>query len=102
MAYVGQALVIGEDHFGDQLDAIGHRLSDLRADLSRPAKDLFDAGALFGNTPEESFYVDTGPAVNTPDTEAQGLELANVRLRTSSAGEGVIINVVKTPITQSI
>jgi hypothetical protein len=102
MWYAAQAAVIGENHFADQLDGLGLSLADFKKDLMAPAKYLFDKGALFGATPAEAFYVDTGPAVNTPQTEAQGLELATVRLRFSSAGEGVQINISKVPLTQTL
>jgi hypothetical protein len=102
MWYAAQAAVIGENHFADQLDGLGLSLADFKKDLMAPAKYLFDKNALYGATPAESFYVDTGPSVNTPQTEAQGLELATVRLRFSSAGEGVQINIAKVPITQTL
>lgn len=102
MWYAAQAALVGEEHFADQLDGLGHSLADFKKDLITPAKMLFDKGALFGATPADAFYIDTGPSVNTTETEAQGLELATAQLRFSSAGEGVQISIVKVPITQTL
>lgn len=102
MAYIAQALVVGENHFADVLDAQNSALADYRADLMAPAKALFDAKALFGVTPADAFYVDTGPSVNTLSTIAAGLEIASVKLRTVGAGEALVINIVKTPLNQAL
>jgi hypothetical protein len=102
MAYVARALAIGEAHEFDQVDGQGHALSDFRGELMAAANDLFAVGALYGATPAEAFAVDTGPAINTPTTLAAGEMHAQVALRTSPSAERVVIDVVKTPITQAL
>jgi phage tail sheath protein FI len=66
------------------------------------ANDLFLAGALYGATPADAFFVETGPAVNAPATIAAGELRAQVSMRVSPSAEVVRIDVVKIPVTQSI
>jgi len=102
MWYAARAAAIGDAHEFDQVDGFGHALAAFAGDLTAPASDLFTMGALFGTTPAEAFQVDTGPALNPPANLAAGIETAQVKLRTSPSAEALVINVVKTPITQSL
>jgi phage tail sheath protein FI len=102
MAYVARARVVGDAHEFDQIDGQGRTISAFRGELMGLANDLFLAGALFGATPAEAFYVETGPAVNTPTTIAAGELHAQVNMRISPSAEVVKIDVVKIPVNQSI
>lgn len=102
MWYVAQAKIIGDNHEFDQVDGQGRELGSFKGDLTGPALDLFNVGALYGGTPAEAFLVDTGPAQNPPTDLAQGIEKAAVKLRTSPSAEQIQIQIIKTPITQSV
>lgn len=102
MAYVALAKVAAEAHEFETVDQQGRALGALKGDLSAPALDLWTKGALYGATPQEAFAVDVGPSQNTPTSLLAGAEQATVKLRTSPAPEAVVINIVKTPITQAI
>lgn len=102
MAFVSQALVVGEEHEFDQVDGQGQALAQFRGELIAKANALYLVGALYGATPAEAFYVDTGPAINPVSLLALGEMHAQVALRTSPSAERVIIDVVKTPITQAL
>lgn len=102
MGYVADAQAIGDTHEFDQVDGQGRALSAFRGQLMAAANDLFAVGALFGSTPAEAFYVDTGSAINTPTTMQAGEMHAQVALRTSPSAERVVIDVVKYPITQAL
>jgi phage tail sheath protein FI len=102
MAYVARARVVGDAHEFDQVDGQGRTISAFRGELMALANDLFLAGALYGGTPAEAFFVETGPAVNSPATIAAGELHAQVAMRTSPSAERIIIDVVKIPVTQSI
>lgn len=102
MAFVVKAQVIGDAHGFDQVDGQGLALSAFRGELIDAANDLYKVGALYGASPVEAFYVDTGSAINPPADLAAGKMHALVALRTSPTAEQVIIDVVKTPITQSL
>jgi hypothetical protein len=102
MAFVARATVVGDAHEFDQMDGFGQTLGAYRGELIAAANALFLVGALYGSTPAEAFYVDTGPGLNPPASLAAGIMTANVALRTSPSAEQVVINVVKTPITQTL
>jgi hypothetical protein len=59
-------------------------------------------GALFGDTPEEAFVVDTGSSVNTPERIAARHLSAVMGLRMSEFAEVVFMEFVKIPVTESI
>lgn len=56
---------------------------------------LYEAGALFGDTPEDAYEVRVGPDVNTPETIAEGKLRAIVRVRMSEMAEMVEIEITK-------
>lgn len=102
MAYVAQAKVIGDSHEFDQIDGQGRELAAFKGHLTGPALQLQGVGALYGNTPAEAFSVDTGPGLNPVGDLAQGIMKAAVKLKTSPNAEQVQIQIIKTPITQSV
>lgn len=102
MAYVAKAKIIGDSHEFDQIDAQGRELSAFQGDLTGPAIDLFNVGALYGEVPSDAFLVDTGPGLNPVSNLAQGIMTAAVKLRTSPNAEQVQIQIIKTPVTQAV
>jgi phage tail sheath protein FI len=102
MRFIADAQQVGDAHEFDQVDGAGTALSEFRGELIAKANALFLVGALYGQTPQEAFYVDTGPQINSDASLAQGIMRAAVALRTSPGAERVIIDVVKVPITQSL
>jgi hypothetical protein len=59
---------------------------------------LFEAGALFGETPEEAYEVRVGPDVNTPETISEGKLRAIVLVKMSEFAERVEIEITKEAI----
>lgn len=102
MAYVARAQQVGEQHAFDQVDPQGRALGAFRGELMAAASEFFILGALYGATPAEAFFVDTGPSLNTIASLAAGEMHAQVALRTSPSAERVVIDVVKVPITQAL
>lgn len=102
MAFAADAALVGESHMFDQVDGAGVTLGAFRGDLIAAANDLYNVGALYGDTPTEAFLVDAGPTLNTPTTLQNGEMHAQVALRTSPTARRVLIDVVKVPITQSL
>lgn len=76
-----------------------HRLADLENDLTLMLLPYFEDGSLYGDTPGEAFFADTGPSVNTdsPDggTIGQGEIHAVIELTMSPMGENVVLDIVK-------
>jgi phage tail sheath protein FI len=86
----------------EQIDGRGETISAFGGQLSGELLPYWSSRQLYGVTPEEAFFVDVGPGVNTPQTIAN-LELhavANVRM--SPFAELVAIEIVKTAITEAV
>ena len=100
---VKSALSVAAENFEfSKLDGLQKVTRKFQGVLSGVLIGFWNSGDLFGDTSKEAFSVDTGPAVNTATTFAQGQLSANVGLRTSGMAEQVIINIAKVPITESL
>jgi hypothetical protein len=84
------------------IDGRGILLGQFNGELAAECMQLYQEGALYGNTPDEAFFIDTGPSVNT-STTLQNLELhAVVSVRMSPFAEWTVIEIVKRPITEAV
>jgi phage tail sheath protein FI len=90
-----------EEFVHRQIDGQRRLFTRLEVALGGICLEWFGLGALYGDEPEEAFSIDT-QSVNTTETIAAGEVHAIVRLRTSPPGEWVVIEIQKTPITQSV
>jgi hypothetical protein len=102
MAIASQGDAIGETFLFDEIDGQGHTLSAFGGALTAMMMDYWVADALYGVTPQEAFFVDVGPTVNTPETIANDELHAVIATRMSPMGELVVIEIVKTRITQGV
>jgi len=102
MGIAANADQIGEGFLFDEIDGQGHTLSAFGGALTAMMMDYYVADALYGPTPQEAFFVDVGPTVNTPDTIANDELHAVIATRMSPMGELVLIEIVKTRITQGV
>lgn len=102
MAIVAQAGVVAERHLFRLIDGQGLRFAQLHGDLQGVLTPYWVAGALFGSTPQEAFEINVGPAVNTPETIADGQLRAVITMRVSPAGELVQIEIVRVPVSTPI
>ncbi len=103
MMYVSGAaqLVLDAHHFG-KVDK-GFRLSAVRGDLIKLACQPFlDNGDLYGNTPDEAYKVDVGPALNPPADIQRGRLKAQIKAVPSSFGRFLEVTVYKSTITQGV
>ena len=101
MSLVARAEVIADAYVFRTIDGKGQVFSDLNGELS--ALCLGDwPDALHGKQPEDAFYVDTGPTVNTPATIAAGEIRAVIYARFAPFAELVKLDIVKTPLTASV
>lgn len=100
MAIQAEAEALGEGFAFAQLDplTIGQYNGALRGILGR----WYNKGALFGDTAEEAFAVNTGPTVNTADTLANDELRSVLAIRTTPMAERVIIELVKVAVTETI
>jgi hypothetical protein len=102
MAITAQAEAIGEGYVFSQLDGRGLTLAQFGADLSAMLSGYYDAGALYGATPQDAYNVDVGSSVNTPTTIANGELHAVLEVRMSPFAEWVVIEIVKVDTTQAL
>jgi hypothetical protein len=85
-----------------QVDGRRVIFAKLEADLRGVCKRYYDLGALFGETPQDAFAVDTGVTINTVDTIKNGEVHAIVRVKCSPTAEWVQIAITKVPIDRAI
>jgi hypothetical protein len=93
---------VAEKYVLRQIDGRHQLFAKLEAELRGVCKRYFDLNALYGETPEEAFSVNTTETVNTPATIAAGEVHAVVRVRCSPTAEWVEIQVVKVPIDRPV
>jgi phage tail sheath protein FI len=99
MALAAGFAAVGERHLFAQIDGRGIELGKFGGDLvGEVLLPLYEAGALFGDSPEDAFACDTSDQVNTEETIAEGKILANVSVRMSPAGRFVEIELSKEAI----
>lgn len=102
MAISARAEDVGERFLFSAIDGQGIALSQYGAELAAMLMEFYTAGALYGATPDEAFRVETGPTVNTPETLARGELRAVLSIRRSPFAERVVIEIVKTAITEAL
>ncbi len=98
-AICARAEAVAERHLFAQMDGQGIEFSKFNGDLvAEVFLPLYDQGALFGDTPEDAFSVDTSDQVNTEETIADGELHAAVTVRMSPSAETVEITISKEAI----
>lgn len=102
MSIAAKAQMIGAQFVFKQLDAKGKTTSSLQTMLKGMLLPHFENGSLYGNTPSEAFNVQTGPLVNTVQTEENQELLAIIALKMSPDAEFVYITLVKAAISGSV
>lgn len=85
-----------------RVDGRGRLLSEANGLLKAVCKEEWEADALFGETQEEAFRVDTGPTINTEATIAAGEVHAAVYARFAPFAEKARIDLVKVPASSSV
>lgn len=84
------------------IDGRGQLFGELNGALAAECLKDFNAGALYGATPDDAFTVVTDDSVNTSETIAAGEIHADVYARFSPFAELVRISIVKVPITAPV
>jgi hypothetical protein len=95
MAIEAQANQIQETYMFSQLDGNGVDLADYGNDLGNMMTEWQTLGALFPNNQGVFYTVDTGVDVNTPSSEAQGIEAATIAYARAPGAEQVNLNIVR-------
>jgi uncharacterized protein len=101
MAIKARADAIAETYLFRPIDGQGLLFGALRADLGAMCAEYWPEG-LYGEEVSDSYRVEVGESVNTPETIAAGEIRAVLGLHMAPPGEWVYIQVVKVPITESL
>lgn len=100
MEIKAKAYAIAEDFTFSQIDGGGIIFAAFGGQLTGMLVPYHQSGQLYGATASEAFLVDTGNAVNTPETIANGEIRAVIYLKTSPFAELVKVEIVKQQITE--
>jgi Bacteriophage tail sheath protein len=96
MAILARAQAIGEEFDFREVDGRGRMLGEFKAALiGQVLMPYWEAGALFGETPEEAFSVETGDAINPPEQLQKGIVKAQIKAKRSPLAEQVELIYVK-------
>lgn len=103
MGVAAKASEVLESYDFEQIDGHGYVFKKLQGDLSGAAcMPYYLDNALYGQTPAEAFFVNTGPDVNTPTTIAAEQIKAQIGVRVSPTASFLEVEVVKVPTTESL
>lgn len=102
MQIVAESEAIGEGYVFSQLDGRGLTIAAFHGELNGMLKALFDDGALYGDTPDDAFDINTSPSVNTIATIAAGELHAVLSVKMSPHAELVVIEIVKVVLTEAL
>lgn len=103
MGVAALASEVLESYDFEQIDGHGYVFKKLQGDLSGAAcMPFYLDNALYGTTPDEAFFVNTGPDVNTPTSIAAEEIKAQIGIRVSPTASFLEVEVVKVPTTESL
>jgi len=89
-AIIAASEAIGEEFNWADFDGRGRKLSEFGSAISsRVLAPYYEIGALFGESPEDAYSVETGEQVNPPKQLAAGLVLAEIGAKRSPLAERV-------------
>lgn len=103
MGVAAKASEVLESYDFEQIDGHGYIFKKLQGDLSGAAcMPFYLDNALYGQSPEEAFFVNTGPDVNTPTSIAAEEIKAQIGIRVSPTASFLEVEVVKVPVQESL
>lgn len=103
MGVAALASEVLESYDFEQIDGRGYVFKKLQGDLSGAAcMPFYLDNALYGTTPDEAFFVNTGPDVNTPTSIAAEEIKAQIGIRVSPTASFLEVEVVKIPTTEAL
>jgi phage tail sheath protein FI len=102
MAIEAELDAVAERFVFRQLDGQRRTISEFAGALTGVLLPYWQRGSLYGGTPGEAFRISVGPTINTDATMAAGELHAVIGLRMSPFGEEIIIELVKTRITEAL
>lgn len=102
MAMIAEGNAILEPFILSEIDGQGRTFGKLKGLLQGMCGRYYALGSLYGDKPEDSYAIDTGPSVNTPAT-IQNREIhAAMAVRMTQDGELVVLELAKIPVSQTL
>lgn len=102
MALVAEYSLVADNYVFAILDGKKHTISQFGGEIKAVNEKYRNLGALYGDTPEEAYFVDVSESVNTPDTIANGELRALSEVKIAGFAEAVLIDFVKIALNQSL
>jgi hypothetical protein len=103
MGVAAKASEVLESYDFEQIDGHGYVFKKLEGDLKGAAcMPFYLDNALYGTTPDEAFFVNTGPDVNTPASITAEEIKAQIGIRVSPTASFLEVEVVKVPTGESL
>lgn len=103
MACAALADEVMDNYDFEDIDGHGYVFNDLKGDLVGSAcMPLYAANALYGQTPEEAFAVNTGPDVNTPASITAKEIKAQIAIDVSPTARNLVTEIVKVPVLEGV
>jgi hypothetical protein len=105
MAIIAEGMAILENYILDEIDGRGRTFGRLQGQIQAICGRYYGLGSLYdggSGRAEDSYVVDTGPNVNTPETIAAQEIHVSVAARMTQDGELVVFDFAKVPVTQSL
>lgn len=102
MQIAARADAIAERYVFAQIDGRRRKIAQFGGELTGMLVPLYEAGALYGDTPDEAFFVDVGAQVNTDESLSNRQLKAVLSVRMSPFAELVTIEIVKVGTTEAV
>lgn len=102
LAITDEVMTLGEEYEFGEIDGRGHFFAEVAGAVTGVLKRWYDRGSLYGATPDDAYFVDTGPAVNTPDTIANNELHVVISAKMSQFAEYTVFEIVKLGLTEPI
>lgn len=102
LAITDEAIRMGENFVFGEIDGQRKFFARVAGAVGAILTRYWDAGDLYGPTPDDAFFVDTGPAVNTPLTIANNELHIVISAKMSPFAEYVVFEIIKLGISDTI
>lgn len=102
MAIAARGDAVLRRYVHEQIDGKGVLQGQIAGELGAMLGELYELGAVYGDSPEDAYAVDTGPAVNPPADIAAGKLRAAIAFRASPGAERVTLELTRVAITEAV
>jgi hypothetical protein len=102
MQITAKAEEVAERYIFRLIDGKGQTISQFNGELAAMLNSYYGLGALYGETADDAFRVDTGSSVNTTGSIAEGRLRAVLSIKRAPHAEQVEVEIVKVAINDTV